>query len=289
MANTTYASSDLFLKALYDRKTKSIPGFLELYEKLLLERGDERSVLHANRLEQYRKEITNRKYLNELKKDFNSLYLIISKEYPDLKFLIEGRIKSVVSTDKKIVKNLNENKSLDLLRDTIAFRTLIFGNYSTSELIEFCYGIMNSIIKYGNSSYTLCEADDVKNTMDLTEEHEGIIIPKKSLINPRYLFGVKDYILTPKKNGYQSLHAVFRRQKGGECFEVQVRTFDMHLFAENGEASHSNYKKSKYKTPYNIERNKIHIPGYSVANDGTVFDFVGLEKGLQIIKQQRVF
>lgn len=285
----TYTSNELFNKALYDEKSTSIPKFLELYKELLIKRADENSVLHANRLDQYCKEITNRKYLAELKKDFNSLYLLISKEYPHLNFLIEGRIKSVVSTDRKIVKNINENKSLDSLRDTIAFRTLIFGNYSQTELVELCYSVMNSIIKYGNSNYILCEADTVKNVMDLNDDANGIIIPKKSQINPRYLFGVKDYILTPKKNGYQSLHAIFRRQKGGECFEIQVRTFDMHVYAENGEASHSNYKKKKYNTPYNIEREKIHIPGYGVTSDGTVFDFIGLEKGLQIIKQQKVF
>lgn len=289
MSDNMYTSVELFTTALYDERSTSIPKFLELYEALLLERGDENSVLHSRRLKQYREEITNRKYLTELKKDFNSLYLLISKEYPDLNFFIEGRIKSVLSTDRKIVKSINENKSLDLLRDTIAFRTLIFGNYSATELVDLCYSIMNSIIKYGNNNYTLCEADDVKNIMGPTDNSNGIIIPKKSGIHERYQFGVKDYILTPKKNGYQSLHSVFRRQKGGECFEVQVRSIDMHIYAENGEASHSAYKKRKYKTAYNIEREKIHIPGYIISSDGSIFDFVGLEKGLQIIKQQKVF
>lgn len=289
MAANTYTSIDLFTKALYDKRSISIPEFLRYYEELLMERADERSILHANRLAQYRLEITNRKYLTELKKDFNSLYLLISKEFSGLNFLIEGRIKSVVSTDRKIVKNLNENKSLDLLRDTIAFRVLIFGNYSATELVDYCYNIMNAIIKYGNSSYILCEADDVKNVMEENDDSSGLIIPKKSKILIQYQFGVKDYLLTPKKNGYQSLHAVFRRQKGGECFEIQVRTFDMHVFAENGEAAHQDYKKKKYKTPYNFDRDKIHIPGYGITPDGTIFDFVGLEKGLQIIKQQKIF
>lgn len=284
-----YTSKDLFTQALYDKNTNSIPIFLEQYENLLSERGDELSILHANRIKQYRTEITNKKYLGELKRNFNNLYMLISKEYPGLSFIIEGRIKSAISLDKKIVKNINENKSLDLLRDTIAFRTLIFGPYPPADLVDMCYDIMNSIIKYGNSNYILCEADDVKNVMNLEEEHPEIIIPKKSKINPRYQFGVKDYIISPKKNGYQSIHATFRRQNGGECFEVQVRTFDMHMYAENGEASHSSYKKKKYKTEYDLDRTKIHIPGYGVCNDSTVFDFVGLEKGLQIIKQQKVF
>ena len=128
-----------------------------------------------------------------------------------------------------------------------------------------------------------------EHVMDLEKDHPEIIIPKKSGINPRYSYGVKDYIMSPKKNGYQSIHSTFRRQNGGECFEVQVRTFGMHMYAENGEASHSTYKKKKYKSEYELDRSQIHIPGYGICPDGTVFDLVGLEKGLQIIKQQKVF
>ena len=289
MASEIYSSNDIFQEALYDARSTSIPAFLQLYEELLLKKDTENSTLHANRLKQYREEITNPEYLWELKSNFDSLYSLISKEYSQLNFTVDGRIKSVISTDKKIVKSINENKSLDLLRDTVAFRSMIFGPYSQLELIDLCYSIMNSIIKYGNAIFTLCEADIPNNTMDLNEDHPGITIPKKSKINPRYSYGVKDYILTPKKNGYQSLHATFRRRNGGECFEVQVRTFDMHVYAESGEASHSSYKKKKYKAAYNLDRSRIHIPGYGISADANVFDFVGLEKGLQIIKQQKLF
>ena len=70
---TEYTSFELFKQALYDKRSISTTAFLELYEKLLLDRGDENSILHANRIKQYREEITNKRYLSELKKDFNSL------------------------------------------------------------------------------------------------------------------------------------------------------------------------------------------------------------------------
>lgn len=72
-----YTSKDLFTKALYNKDTTSIPSFLELYESFLLERDDENSVLHANRIKQYRTEITNKRYLGELKRNFNNLYMLI--------------------------------------------------------------------------------------------------------------------------------------------------------------------------------------------------------------------
>lgn len=62
-----------------------------------------------------------------------------------------------------------------------------------------------------------------------------------------------DYISRPKPNGYQSLHTVVTAEDG-RPLEVQVRTQEMHNFAEYGIAAHwrykeeggSNFKSQKY-------------------------------------------
>ncbi|WP_020652259.1 RelA/SpoT family protein [Massilia niastensis] len=62
-----------------------------------------------------------------------------------------------------------------------------------------------------------------------------------------------DYISRPKPNGYQSLHTVVTAEDG-RPLEVQIRTQEMHNFAEYGIAAHwrykeeggSNFKSQKY-------------------------------------------
>lgn len=88
----------------------------------------------------------------------------------------------------------------------------------------------------------------------------GLIHTKYPMIPGRY----KDYISTPKQNGYRSLHTgvigpLNRR------IEVQIRTKEMHEVAEYGVAAHWEYKQGAHKegTQYRWLRDLLDLMNHS--------------------------
>jgi len=56
-----------------------------------------------------------------------------------------------------------------------------------------------------------------------------------------------DYIWIPKANGYRSIHTTLLTA-GYRWVEVQVRTQEMHVSAQEGDAAHASYKRAIGKT-----------------------------------------
>ena len=67
----------------------------------------------------------------------------------------------------------------------------------------------------------------------------GLIHNRRQPVTGRF----KDYIASPKPNGYQSLHTTVFSGHGG-MVEIQIRTQQMDQLAEYGIASHYNYKSN---------------------------------------------
>ncbi len=80
----------------------------------------------------------------------------------------------------------------------------------------------------------------ILDNVDLCYRALGVFHTEWSMVPGRF----KDYISVPKSNNYKSLHTAVigpKRQK----IEIQIRTPEMHEFAERGVAAHWNYKSNE--------------------------------------------
>ena len=114
-----------------------------------------------------------------------------------------------------------------------------------------CYGRIKHLSsiynKLQNKAQTLKNIYDIAATRILVNSVSecyavlGIVHANFTPVDGRF----KDYIANPKPNGYKSLHTTVYYQN--EFFEIQIRTYDMHEYAEYGVAAHFLYKEKKNK------------------------------------------
>lgn len=84
---------------------------------------------------------------------------------------------------------------------------------------------------------------------------------------------LRDWISTPKSNGYESLHTTVMA-KNGQWVEVQIRTERMDDIAEKGYAAHWKYKESSGINESNLEKWLARVRDTLEHNDHTALDFV---------------
>ena len=118
-------------------------------------------------------------------------------------FTLKVRIKSVYSIWKKMMK---QQIAFEDVYDLLAVRIVFTPNESMSEKDQ-CWMIYSAIT-------------------ELYRPH-----PER----------IRDWISTPKANGYEALHVTVMA-KNGQWVEVQIRTDRMHEIAERGYAAHWKYK-----------------------------------------------
>jgi GTP diphosphokinase / guanosine-3',5'-bis(diphosphate) 3'-diphosphatase len=134
---------------------------------------------------------------------------------------------------------------------------------STKDMIKTIKNSLKKInvdaVVYGRAKYFYSIYKKmIKKKVDFNEIYDliGIRIITKTIPDCYAALGVvhelwrpfpkrfKDYIATPKANGYQSLHTAVVGSHG-KILEIQIRTEDMHKTAEDGIAAHWKYQGSQ--------------------------------------------
>jgi GTP pyrophosphokinase len=72
---------------------------------------------------------------------------------------------------------------------------------------------------------------------------------------------IKDYIAVPKPNGYQSLHTTVITPTE-QIIEFQIRTYEMHEFAERGLAASFHYHEQKGSKDYTRDKKSSILPAH---------------------------
>lgn len=278
MENKQHKYPDLQLIA--EKCTTLEELWVEYIRALRTENEGMNNILYANKLSEC---FSIRKYARQqLEADtiaFQSFLEEWSKKRA-CEITIKRRLKDFVGLNKKIRMFLKDGKALDNIRDFVGFRLILKTDDPVEERnIKLCYELLNDVLKYFiiTAGALLTEAEPIVDYQKTIFKPRGLIIPEKSGILPELRYGVKDYILHPKKNGYQSLHTVVKNLYAS--FEIQIRTKAMDIRAEGGNAHHGDYKKSRYdgvEIPFDLS--KIHIDGVWIEPDGTIHDAEGLVK-----------
>ncbi len=99
---------------------------------------------------------------------------------------------------------------------------------------------------------------------------------------------LRDWISTPKANGYESLHTTVMA-KNGQWVEVQIRTLRMDDIAEKGYAAHWKYKESAASHESNLEKWLAKVRDTLEQNDHSALDFVDDFRGNLFSEEVFVF
>ena len=99
---------------------------------------------------------------------------------------------------------------------------------------------------------------------------------------------LRDWISTPKTNGYESLHTTVMA-KNGQWVEVQIRTLRMDDIAEKGYAAHWKYKESAASHESNLEKWLARVRDTLEQNDHSALDFVDDFRGNLFSEEVFVF
>ncbi len=160
-----------------------------------------------------------------------SLYYLDREGYKEITDALSSRMDTLTAFMDKVEKQIQQRMDEEGIKATVYGR------------IKHIYSIYRKMFAQQldiNGIFDLCAFRVIVDSIPDCYNALGMIHDMYKPVPGRF----KDYVSTPKPNGYQSVHTTVIGSEGIP-FEVQIRTWDMHLTAEYGVAAHWKYKSGE--------------------------------------------
>lgn len=211
--------------------------------------------------------LAHRLGLNAIKTELEDLYLRFTDQdvYRDIAIKIDESRASRNKFIKQFVTPVKEE--LDQLK----------ADYEIKSRPKSIFSIYNKMRKQNIPFEEVYDLFAIRIIIDTPVEQEKSycwqvysIVTDYYTPNPDRL---RDWISTPKANGYESLHTTVMA-KNGQWVEVQIRTKRMDEIAEKGYAAHWKYKDSASNHESNLEKWLVRVRELLERQDLTALEFV---------------
>lgn len=124
--------------------------------------------------------------------------------------------------------------------------------------VKSIYSLHKKLQKGDRSIDDIYDLMALRIIVDTKEDCYRVLGVLHSMYQPM-IARIKDYIAVPKPNGYQSLHTTVLTPSK-QIVEFQIRTYDMHDYAERGLAASFHYHEEKSSKNYTKNRKSAVLP-----------------------------
>jgi len=158
----------------------------------------------------------------------------------------------VYPQEYKTVKNLFKNKYGEKEKEIIKIKYQLTEELKNNGIKDF---EINSRVKHLYSLFKKLQRPDINMNIDLVNDLIALRIIVDNIEDCYRVMGIihktwkplsekfKDFIAIPKPNNYQSIHTTIFTEKE-KIVEIQIRTKEMHEYAEHGVAAHWVYDET---------------------------------------------
>jgi GTP pyrophosphokinase len=226
--------------------------------------------------------LAHRLGLNAIKTELEDLYLRFT-DRPVYNSIAQN-IDATRSARNKFIKQfmIPIKEELDMLND----------EYEIKGRPKSIHSIWNKMRKQNIPFEEVYDLFAIRIILDAPPEHEKALCWQVySIVTDFYTPNpdrLRDWISTPKSNGYESLHTTVMA-KNGQWVEVQIRTKRMDEIAEKGYAAHWKYKDTNTTAESNLEKWLARVRDLLEQNNHSALDFVDDFRGNLFSEEVFVF